>query len=283
MFLSLVVLVIGGSNWLTIVGGFSFETPRIGAGAETPSQVLVKRLQEEPVSELGSRSHYGEIDGTTSSSSSSKQQQDPVSFWRTPTDPFEVLWKNTTTTMNTNSTNSPGRIRAIRLIVRGKPLPLKRHRTSSNKRNVYNPSAKPQAEFRQVVQEILSLYDNNFRNNQPLFGSQEQLVMKLVFHMNRPKSHFLRSTNNYNNNRLRKGISPWGMVTKKVDVDNLAKFVLDSLNGILYDDDQQIFSLSATKVYDNSDSNGGATYLHLYSIPFEVEEEMAQFMEELLS
>jgi Holliday junction resolvase RusA-like endonuclease len=37
--------------------------------------------------------------------------------------------------------------------------------------------------------------------------------------------------------------------TKKPDLDNLAKSVLDALNGVIYQDDSQIVSLHMTKVY----------------------------------
>ena len=37
--------------------------------------------------------------------------------------------------------------------------------------------------------------------------------------------------------------------TKKPDTDNIAKLVLDSLNGLAYDDDSQIVQLTVTKVY----------------------------------
>ena len=37
--------------------------------------------------------------------------------------------------------------------------------------------------------------------------------------------------------------------TKKIDLDNATKLVLDSLNGIVYKDDSQIVSLHMTKVY----------------------------------
>lgn len=37
--------------------------------------------------------------------------------------------------------------------------------------------------------------------------------------------------------------------TKRPDLDNMAKLVLDASNGILYDDDAQICHLSATKLY----------------------------------
>lgn len=38
--------------------------------------------------------------------------------------------------------------------------------------------------------------------------------------------------------------------TKKVDCDNLAKIVLDSLNGIAYKDDAQVYELFVKKLYD---------------------------------
>jgi Holliday junction resolvase RusA-like endonuclease len=42
-------------------------------------------------------------------------------------------------------------------------------------------------------------------------------------------------------------------------VDNLAKFVLDSLNGLLYDDDRQVCSLHATRLLDNDGLCLGST------------------------
>ncbi len=37
--------------------------------------------------------------------------------------------------------------------------------------------------------------------------------------------------------------------TKKIDCDNLAKIILDSLNGIAYDDDKQVCRLYVEKIY----------------------------------
>lgn len=37
--------------------------------------------------------------------------------------------------------------------------------------------------------------------------------------------------------------------TKKIDCDNLAKTVLDALNGIAYDDDKQVYRLTVEKKY----------------------------------
>ena len=43
-------------------------------------------------------------------------------------------------------------------------------------------------------------------------------------------------------------------VTKKPDADNIAKLVLDALNGIAYTDDKQVFSVSVEKRYALEDS-----------------------------
>jgi Holliday junction resolvase RusA-like endonuclease len=46
--------------------------------------------------------------------------------------------------------------------------------------------------------------------------------------------------------KMESGEEPY---TKKVDADNLAKIVLDALNGVAYEDDKQISKLTVTKVY----------------------------------
>eukprot|EP00543_Licmophora_paradoxa_P006569 CAMPEP_0202455834 /NCGR_PEP_ID=MMETSP1360-20130828/13268_1 /ASSEMBLY_ACC=CAM_ASM_000848 /TAXON_ID=515479 /ORGANISM="Licmophora paradoxa, Strain CCMP2313" /LENGTH=60 /DNA_ID=CAMNT_0049075513 /DNA_START=266 /DNA_END=448 /DNA_ORIENTATION=- len=51
--------------------------------------------------------------------------------------------------------------------------------------------------------------------------------------------------------------------TSRVDVDNLAKFVLDSLNGVLYHDDRQVVELIAIKRYDNDDMCRGKTIVKI--------------------
>lgn len=40
--------------------------------------------------------------------------------------------------------------------------------------------------------------------------------------------------------------------TKKPDIDNIAKVVLDALNGIAYKDDKQVISLSVAKMYSDN-------------------------------
>lgn len=40
--------------------------------------------------------------------------------------------------------------------------------------------------------------------------------------------------------------------TKKIDCDNLAKIILDALNGIAYDDDKQVCFLQVEKIYSEN-------------------------------
>jgi Holliday junction resolvase RusA-like endonuclease len=51
---------------------------------------------------------------------------------------------------------------------------------------------------------------------------------------------------------------------KKPDVDNLAKFVLDALTGLLYRDDEQVVKLSAIKLIDTEEPFGGRTVITCY-------------------
>lgn len=49
--------------------------------------------------------------------------------------------------------------------------------------------------------------------------------------------------------------------TQKPDVDNATKLVLDSLNGIIYEDDGQVWQITAKKVW----SNTGKTEVQFYT------------------
>lgn len=51
----------------------------------------------------------------------------------------------------------------------------------------------------------------------------------------------------------KKNLARWNALphTKKGDIDNYCKFLLDSLNGIAYEDDSQIVSLISKKVYSD--------------------------------
>jgi Holliday junction resolvase RusA-like endonuclease len=67
--------------------------------------------------------------------------------------------------------------------------------------------------------------------------------MTLSFHMPIPQS--------FSKKRVLACLTGLEKYTKKPDVDNLAKAIMDSLNNIVYKDDAQIYSLSIVKLYSS--------------------------------
>ena len=51
---------------------------------------------------------------------------------------------------------------------------------------------------------------------------------------------------------LRKTLEPWKTLphTKKPDIDNLAKALLDAMSGVIFVDDNQVIELNCKKAYD---------------------------------
>ena len=121
------------------------------------------------------------------------------------------------------------------LVIDGKPVAQKRHRYTFKKgfaRN-YDPSFTDKKKFKAKVLE--------FKPNKMIKSS---IVLCMTFHMPRPKSHY--RTGKYSH--LLKDNAPKTHIVKP-DIDNLAKFVMDALQGILWDDDSYINALEVKKVY----------------------------------
>lgn len=70
------------------------------------------------------------------------------------------------------------------------------------------------------------------------------LAAFLYFRLPIPKS--------YSKKRIAACLSGLERPTKKPDLDNLAKSVLDALNGVVYLDDAQLVSIHLTKVYSHN-------------------------------
>ena len=122
------------------------------------------------------------------------------------------------------------------LIVTGtRPVPLKRHRTTRAGHR-YDPSASEKRAWLKQVQ----------LPDKPLTGP---LSVECTFTFRRPKAHF--RTGKYAG--VLKDSAPAVMVSTP-DVDNVAKFYLDALNGKAFVDDRQIVRLEATKRYGEVDA-----------------------------
>ena len=73
------------------------------------------------------------------------------------------------------------------------------------------------------------------------------LDIELDFYIKRPKSHY--RTGKFSNEL--KDNAP-NVCPKRPDIDNYIKFVLDSLQGLYFKDDAQVWSMYARKIYSES-------------------------------
>jgi Holliday junction resolvase RusA-like endonuclease len=144
--------------------------------------------------------------------------------------------------------------RRCSFIVQGNPLPLQRIKRSKYG-NAYNPSGPSQRSFQAVVRDILHAKGNRTSMATPLFANEESLIVTIVFRMRRPLSHFVNRTRGH----PLCPDAPGQVSLTRPDIDNLAKFVLDSLNGIIYADDHQIVALKLVKILDSFEECNGST------------------------
>ena len=115
------------------------------------------------------------------------------------------------------------------------PVSLKRHRHRLHG-GTYDPSKKEKDDFIKSIE------------NFPTEKMSKPIKCVLNFYCKRPKNHY-KSGKNAN---ILKDSSPKYNTNNK-DLDNMVKFVLDALNNKLYLDDRQIFELTCSKLYSESD------------------------------
>lgn len=126
----------------------------------------------------------------------------------------------------------------VEFTIPGKPQGKARART------VYNPNIKHSVSY---TPEKTMLYENLIKtmylNKYPdvKYCKEKPLSVGIFAYFPIPKSMSKKRKHD-----MRCRIE---MPTKKPDIDNIAKVVLDALNGIAYDDDTQIVALSVYKFY----------------------------------
>ena len=156
----------------------------------------------------------------------------------------------------------------IKFTIRGNPRVLVRHRTARG--FVYNPSKASQDLFRDCVLDLLPqehhptiLDSGNSIDEEPrvMFPDNDFLKLSLTFRMKRPNNHFIG--NKPGQGRLKPKSPRTFYNNRSGDVDNLCKFVMDSLNQVLYADDRQIVCLDAIKMLDSEGDCKGSTHVEI--------------------
>jgi len=183
---------------------------------------------------------------------------------------FQITFHDEDETEDTKVGRNSERISKLRFKICGNPRPLQRHRTSRFR--TYNPSVKYQKSFQDALEKLIAT-SGIAAINYPIFEETEYLVMTIIFRMKRPKNHFVN--NRPGPDRLKEK-SPSQLSSIRSDVDNLTKFVLDSLNEVMYEDDRQITSIHATKILDNEDLCSGSVEVFIRSIGVEDVEKIVE-------
>jgi len=113
-------------------------------------------------------------------------------------------------------------------------MALKRHRMTviGKHARAYDPS-----ENRQAKQNIAWWATQAMTKARIKALLDGPIAMTCTFYLRKPKS------------RIRKNSTPYPYPDTKPDLDNLAKTVLDALNGVVYRDDAQICALTLRKRY----------------------------------
>lgn len=121
---------------------------------------------------------------------------------------------------------------AIAFTVPGEPVPQPRPRVSTRGgfARAYVPKTHAVHAYREAIAAAARAAGAG------VHGEPVSVVIDLVWE--RPKSHLRKS-----------GVKPDSPVLPRADVDNAAKAVLDSLNGIAWEDDSQVQRLVVEKSY----------------------------------
>jgi Holliday junction resolvase RusA-like endonuclease len=144
--------------------------------------------------------------------------------------------------------------------VAGPPIPMPRPRFRLILRPVprvmvWNPAENDQLLFNRSARSLMR--GETF----PLHGDNAKVAIGITFRFRRPDSHFRGRNRNlvilprYLEARVTGG-----------DVDNHVKYVLDALNGVLYDDDRQVVMISACKVWAEDPNSAGSTTVAVRNI-----------------
>lgn len=85
--------------------------------------------------------------------------------------------------------------------------------------------------------------------NYKIFKCETPITLTVWFFLPRPNTDFVGGRRQAGN--LKPSARTCRAVSVYPDIDNLLKFLLDSLNGIVYEDDKQVAKLISYKVRDN--------------------------------
>ena len=123
----------------------------------------------------------------------------------------------------------------ITFVVYGTAVPKQRPRISG--RRAYTPKRTKDYEER-----VLNAFRSSYSGFYPAFGKDTPVWVEIRIGQTIPKSWSKRK-------RLQAELGEIVPLSRNGDIDNIAKSILDALNGFAYEDDCQVVRLKITKSY----------------------------------
>lgn len=139
--------------------------------------------------------------------------------------------------------------------VPGHPMAMPRPRKFAN--GFVNLRSKDLVQFKATVKAAIPAASNG-----PLFPTGP-VELTIWFLLQRPQCDFVGKRRQAGNLKSTATTSESTFPAMTPDVDNLAKFVMDGLNGIAYRDDAQVVKLVAYRMRDNNGSCDGGTIINI--------------------
>ena len=138
----------------------------------------------------------------------------------------------------------------VSFTIMGPPQAMPRVRFFKN--GIYNKKSAELVATRQQIKLVAPRAQNGI-----LFQKGTPVKMSIGFFIRRPQDHFKGISRSPENIRMKARQATLTPIAP--DIDNLIKFVLDALIGVIYHDDRQVVMLTASKQRDSQGSCGGRT------------------------
>jgi Holliday junction resolvase RusA-like endonuclease len=149
----------------------------------------------------------------------------------------------------------------LRIIGCPESQPAPRYHQTGGRTCIYNAAEHQQTQLRRNTQAALGMEDGVL-----FFHSGTNLVVEFVeFFMPRPQYHFLAHRSRCFENLKQQFKQQRIPVGQKPDIDNLEKFLFDSLEGVIFDDKCIVQINHASKFYDDIGDCRGCTIVKMIS------------------
>lgn len=126
-------------------------------------------------------------------------------------------------------------------------MPFKR--PGFSKGHYFNPRASDKIQFQEVVRrDVVDVVIKREEEDGLFFHDDDNLNVCLEFGLKRPLEHFI-GRNRSNGLKPRFGLDMQSC--RKGDVDNYVKFALDGLEGVIFENDRNVSTLTAVRKWDN--------------------------------